>query len=238
MSILLAGTAAWRYGPIMNTHEDIKGDTEKPTGWRGSREVWLAAAKQTLVETGLDAVKIQPLASRLNIARTSFYWFFKDRTALLDALLEDWEAKNTGAFVEACEAYAETITEGILNLIAVFHDEAAFEPRLDFAVRGWALQSEAVMVRVNAADERRLSAIREMFERFGYVSDEADVRARTVYLVQIGYIAMQVQESVAVRMSRVARYVEIYSGRSPSPSEMARFQARLKFKPESDTNGA
>jgi AcrR family transcriptional regulator len=238
MSILLAGTAAWRYGPIMNTHEAIKGEIEKPTGWRGSREVWLAAAKQTLVETGLDAVKIQPLASRLNIARTSFYWFFKDRTALLDALLEDWEAKNTGAFVEACEAYAETITEGILNLIAVFHDEAAFEPRLDFAVRGWALQSEAVMVRVNAADERRLSAIREMFERFGYVSDEADVRARTVYLVQIGYIAMQVQESAAVRMSRVARYVEIYSGRSPSPSEMARFQARLKFKPESDTNGA
>ena len=85
--------------------------------------------------------------------------------------------------------------------------------------------------RVNAADERRLAAIREMFERFGYASDDADVRARTVYLVQIGYISMQVQESVATRMSRVQRYVEIYSGRSPTASEMARFHARLKFKP-------
>ena len=84
--------------------------------------------------------------------------------------------------------------------------------------------------RVNAADERRLAAIREMFERFGYASDEADVRARTVYLVQIGYISMQVQESVATRMSRVQRYVEIYSGRSPSASEMARFHARLKLQ--------
>ena len=89
------------------------------------------------------------------------------------------------------------ITEGILNLIAVFHDEAVFEPRLDFAVRGWAHQSDAVTARVNAADERRLAAIREMFERFGYASDDADVRARTVYLVQIGYISMQVQESAA-----------------------------------------
>ena len=183
--------------PAMDTHGEVGGEIEKASGWRGSREVWLAAAKQALLDTGLDAVKIQPLASRLNIARTSFYWFFKDRTALLDALLEEWEAKNTGAFVEACEAYAESITEGILNLIAVFHDEAVFEPRLDFAVRGWAHQSDAVAARVNAADERRLAAIREMFERFGYAGDDADVRARTVYLVQIGYISMQVQESAA-----------------------------------------
>jgi AcrR family transcriptional regulator len=213
----------------MNTQGDIA--IEKASGWRGSREVWLAAAKQALLDAGLDAVKVQPLAGRLNIARTSFYWFFKDRTALLEALLEDWEAKNTGAFVEACDAYAETITEGLLNLIAVFHDESVFEPRLDFAVRSWAHQSDAVTARINAADERRLAAIRGMFERFGYATDEADVRARTVYLVQIGYIAMQVQESAAVRMTRVARYVEIYSGLPPTASEMARFRARLKFRP-------
>ena len=188
-----------------------------------------------MLETGLDAVKIQQLASRLNISRTSFYWFFRDRTALLDALLEDWEAKNTGAFVEACAAYAETIGEGILNLITVFHDEAVFEPRLDLAVRGWAHQSEAVTARVNAADERRLQAIRKMFERFGYAADDADVRARTVYLVQIGYIAMQVQEDPVARMSRVKRYVEIFSGRSPTAREMARFHARVKFTPERGT---
>ena len=223
--------------PPMDTEGDIGGEVEKTSGWRGSREVWLQAAKQALLDTGVDAVKIQPLANRLNISRTSFYWFFKDRTALLDALLEQWEAKNTGAFVEACEAYAETITEAVLNLITVFYDEEAFEPRLDFAVRGWAHQSRPVMARVNIADERRLAAIREMFERFGFASDDADVRARTVYLAQIGYISMQVQESVATRMSRIQRYVEIYSGRSPTASEMARFHARLKFKPhEGDTD--
>lgn len=222
----------------MNTQGESDGETDRASGWRGSRAVWLAAAKQALLDTGLDAVKIQPLASRLNIARTSFYWFFKDRAALLDALLEEWEAKNTGAFVEACEAYAETIGEALLNLIAVFYDEAVFEPRLDFAVRSWAHRSDTVTARVNAADARRLAAIRQMFERFGYVSDEADVRARTVYLVQIGYIAMQVQESTAVRMTRVARYVEIYAGRPPTPREIARFQARLKFKPPEADAGA
>jgi AcrR family transcriptional regulator len=213
---------------------EIQGEIEKTSGWRGSREVWLAAARQALIETGLDAVKIQPLASRLGIARTSFYWFFKDRTALLDSLLAEWEAQNTGAFVAACADYAETITEAILNLIAMFHDEAAFDPRLDFAVRGWAHQSEAVTVRINAADETRLAAIRAMFERFGYAPDDADVRARTVYLVQIGYIAMQVQETSAVRMARVPRYVEIYSGRTPRAGEIARFHARVGFRPDDE----
>ena len=56
------------------------------------------------------------------------------------------------------------------------------------------------MDRVAAADERRLSSIRSMFERFGFPASEADVRARTVYLVQIGYISMQVIEDRALRM--------------------------------------
>ena len=209
-------------------------DATSATGWRGSRQVWLAAAKQAFVETGLDAVKIQPLASQLGLSRTSFYWFFKDRQALLDALLDDWEVKNTGAFLTACDAYADTIAEAILNLIVVFHDSTLFEPQLDFAVRSWAHQSDDVMTRVNATDERRLAAIRGMFARFGYAADDADVRARTVYLTQIGYISMQVKEDPATRMARVPGYVHTFSGIRPSTGALARFHARLKFDPAAD----
>lgn len=204
-------------------------DAEKTTGWRGSRDVWLDAARRALIQSGVDAVKIQPLATQLNIARTSFYWFFKDRNALLDALLDEWEAKNTGAFVEACGAYAETISEAVLNLLVVFHDEDLFEPQLDFAVRSWAHQSDAVAARVHDADETRLAAIRKMFERFRFDGGDADVRARTVYLTQIGYISMQVSESSAMRMARVAGYVKTFCGETPTRSELARFHARLKY---------
>lgn len=204
---------------------------DKTSGWRGSRDVWLDAARQTLVLSGVDAVKIQPLASALNLSRTSFYWFFKDRQALLDALLAEWETKNTGAFSDACGAYAQTIAEAILNLIVVFNDDALFEPQLDFAIRGWAHQSAPVAARVHAADDTRLTAIRAMFERFGYAVDESDVRARTVYLTQIGYISMQITEDVASRMARVPGYVQTFCGQTPTPDELARFHARLAFDP-------
>jgi AcrR family transcriptional regulator len=205
---------------------------EKASGWRGSREVWLEAAKAALLESGVEAVKIQPLGARLNLSRTSFYWFFKDRAALLDALLEAWEARNTRSLITGCEAYAETLTEAVLNLLSVFLDETRFEPRFDLAIRGWAHRSDAVMARVNAADERRLAAIGAMFERFGTEPDEADVRARTVYLVQIGYISMQVQESLATRMARIPAYVKTYAGQPPMDRELARFHARHGYQPE------
>lgn len=205
--------------------------TEKTSGWRGSRDLWLEAAREAVIESGLDAVKIQPLASRLNLSRTSFYWFFKDRAALLDALLESWEDSNTGSLVAATESYAETITEAILNVIGVFLDDGPFESRLDLAVRGWAHQTRAVADRVHKADDTRLEAIRRMFERFGYGPNEADVRARTVYLTQIGYISMQVNEDLATRMIRIPDYVKTYTGHSPPKRELERFHARHGYSP-------
>lgn len=203
----------------------------KDAGWRGSRELWLDAALEALVEGGVDAVKIQPLASRLGLSRTSFYWFFRDRGALLAALLDGWEAGTTEGLVAMAGAYAETPAEAVLNVISAFLDETLFDPRLDFAVRGWALQAADIMARVNDADERRLAALRRMLERHGYDPDDADVRARTMYLVQIGYISMQVRESLATRMQRIPGYVKIFSGHAPSEHELARFHARHGYGP-------
>lgn len=219
----IAGVARTLYGSDMAKKTEKK---EKTGGWRGSREVWLEAAREAFVTSGLDAVKIQPLANRLNLSRTSFYWFFEDRAALLDALLADWEATNTGSLIRATQDYAETIAEAVLNLISVFLDGGPFETRLDLAVRGWAHQSDQVAARVHAADAARLGAIREMFTRFGYPPGEADVRARTVYLTQIGYISMQVREDMDTRLVRVPDYVTTFTGQTPTQQEMARFRAR------------
>ncbi|WP_417524952.1 TetR/AcrR family transcriptional regulator [Marinovum sp.] len=207
--------------------ETGKPATEKTEGWRGSRELWLNAASAAFVAGGEAAVKIQPLAQQLKLSRTSFYWFFKDRDALLAALLDHWEAVNTAAIERACAAYAESLTEGVLNLLFEFLDERAFDPRFDFAVRGWAIRSEAVNARVARADAARIAAIRGLFERFGLTGEGADVRAHAVYLVQIGYISMQITETLETRLKRVPHYVRTYTGEAPSEREMARFRARL-----------
>ncbi|WP_028711830.1 TetR/AcrR family transcriptional regulator [Paracoccus sp. J55] len=200
------------------------------TGWRGSREGWLEAGYQALIDSGIDAVKILPLARQLNLSRTSFYWFFEDREALLTALIDGWEARTTRPFVAATREYADSQAEAMLNVLACFLS-GVFDARLEFAVRSWALQDGKVAARIEAADETRLGALRDMLVRWGHGEQEADVRARTIYLTQIGYISMRAREELETRLARIPTYVEIYTGQRPEPRELARFNARFMSQP-------
>lgn len=196
------------------------------SGWRGSPEAWLEAAYEFLLESGVDAVRILPLAKKLKLSRTSFYWFFKDREELLNALVSRWREKNTGNLVKQTEAYAETIAEAMLNVFDCWLDQELFDAPFEFAVRSWALQSAEILAEVQAADQLRLDALQRMFVRFGCRDISADVRARTTYLIQIGYISMQSREELAVRMKRIPEYVEIFTGQAPRQRELDRFFAR------------
>jgi AcrR family transcriptional regulator len=210
--------------------------TKSPeSGWRGSAEGWLQAAYDSLVESGVEAVRIQPLAKKLNLSRTSFYWFFKDRDELLAALIERWRAKNTGNLVGQADAYAESIAEAILNVFDCWLNPALFDSQFEFAVRSWALQEPKVAEEVDIADKARLAALSGMFERFGFDGVSADVRARAAYLTQIGYISMNTREDALTRMQRIPEYVKIFTGQLPQPRELERFYARHGYAVQAPT---
>lgn len=196
------------------------------TGWRGSQEVWLQAAYDALVESGVDAVRIQPMAKKLNLSRTSFYWFYKDREELLAALIDRWRIRNTGSIIRQSEAYAESIAEAVLNVFDCWLDGSLFDSELEYSVRSWAIQSPDVASEIHAADASRIEALTNMFGRFGYDPLVADVRARTIYLVQIGYISKRTKEDMATRARRIPPYVEIFTGQAPQRRELERFFAR------------
>ena len=202
-------------------------NTEKSErGWRGTPDVWLDAAYDLLVEGGVEAVKVMPLAERLGLSRTSFYWHFPDREALLAGLIARWQAKNTGNLLARCEAPAKTIAEAMLNLFDAWVDPALFDSRLEFAMRTWSLTDADVARAMAEADAARIAALTALFRRFGYGATEADTRARTLYLTQVGYIALRSDESHAIRMARNPAYVLTFCGVAPTPEEDAQFRAR------------
>ncbi len=204
------------------------------SGWRGSHEGWLEAAYDSLLESGVESVKILPLAKKLNLSRTSFYWFFKDRDELLAKLIARWRDKNTGNLIRQSEAYAESLAEAMLNVFDCWLNKDLFDSQFEFAVRSWALQSPDVLEEVRNADQLRMEALGRMFQRFGYEEVPADVRARTTYLVQIGYISMQANEDIALRMRRIPEYIAIYTGQMPQQRELDRFFSRHGYRPGPD----
>lgn len=202
------------------------------SGWRGSPDVWLNAAYETLLDSGVDAVRIQTLSKKLNLARTSFYRSFEDREELLAALLTRWRDKNTGSIVRQANAYADSLVEAILNVSDCWFNNEIFDSKFEFAVRSWAMQSPETLAEVHEADRTRIRAIGGMFVRFGENEFAADVRARNIYLLQIGYISMQMSEDIALRMKRMPEYLKGFTGKPPKQKDLDRFFARHGITPE------
>jgi AcrR family transcriptional regulator len=199
---------------------------QDPSRQTTSEEAWLTAAYEVLTAQGVEAVKIMPLAKRLGVSRTSFYWHFKDREALLEAMIRYWEDKNTGTLVARTEAYAENVFEAVFNLFDCWLDPDLFDSRLDLAIRNWARSDPALQARLDQADARRQRAMTDMLTRFGYDAEEAEIRALTMIYTQIGYISMQIHEDEAKRLARMPAYMEVFTGQKPAQKDIDRFMAR------------
>lgn len=165
---------------------------------RLGRDDWLAAATAALAEDGIDAVRVEPLAQRLGITKGSFYWHFRDRPALLAALLEEWEQRATLAIIDQVEAGGGTASARLLRLFLLTLDA---DPRLERRLRAWAAGDPAAAAIVERVDRRRLRYLRGLFAALGFTPPEARARAHLVYYSTLGEIAL----GSLNRASRAAR---------------------------------
>lgn len=192
---------------------------------RLTAEDWINCALTVLVESGIEAVQITALARRLDVTRGSFYWHFESREALLDALLTEWRARNTGVMVEALKG-APTLDDGILALFSVWVDHRRFDPRLDQAVRDWARHSDKLRASVKTEDAARVTAIADFYKQHDYAPTDAFIRARVIYFTQISYYALHMEENEAIpeRMSYLDAYFRTFTGRDIDPEIAAAYR--------------
>ena len=69
-------------------------------------------------------------------------------------------------------------------------DDTIFDNRYEAAIRSWGQQAPEIAIELPDADTKRIA----MFERFDYAPLVAQVRARTMYLTQLGYVSMKTTE--------------------------------------------
>lgn len=198
---------------------------EEPSRSRLSRGDWVKAGLNMLVAEGIDAVQITRLATELDVSRGSFYWHFDNRDSLLEAMIVLWRAANSDVMDQAL-GEAETLTGGMLTLFSIWVEDERFSPLLDQAMRAWGRLSPAVGEVVSDEDDERVAAIARFFKRMGYESGEAMVRARVIYYTQIGYYALNVEDSMTARLDMLATYFRIFTGREIDEDEAAPFRAR------------
>ena len=176
---------------------------------RLSRLSWLNSAFDTLFEEGIDQVRIERLAKKLKVTKGSFYWHFKNRTELLDALIEHWNEEMTKTVLENAKTFHGDPLERIFyTLKDIISNERT---RYDPAGRAWANHDARAKKYVEKVDKLRLKFLIGLFKDAGFDDEDAEVRARMMYYYVLGEAYVTRKETRSVRLTRIKSKAKIFT---------------------------
>jgi AcrR family transcriptional regulator len=177
-------------------------------GNRGrSRAEWLEAGLGLLASGSVEAISVERLSRSLGIAKSGFYWHFRNRDDLLRQMLDHWvheltEVVTGNEQLQALEPKLRLVTtaETILD-----YDLA----RLDMAIRQWALTDKLAARAVRKVNRIRLGFVSEALSELGFDGDELEMRAMLFVCYHTWESAMFREISRKRRRELIARRLEL-----------------------------
>lgn len=147
----------------------------RPTG-RVSKSDWLDKALEVFVSGGIDAVRVVDLARQLNISKSGFYWHFRDRADLLEAMKHYWIDEFSRQFIDDVNAHDGPLRERLVSLIRAIR--AKESGKLDLAFTSWAQTDPSVQDLVDRVRDMRVAFVKELLSATGVADKELASRAK------------------------------------------------------------
>jgi AcrR family transcriptional regulator len=163
-----------------NRRKTVKAVAESP---RLDVTAWVDTALQVLAEQGVDGIRVEVLAKKLNVTKGSFYWHFKDRAALLDATLQEWRRRATLGIIDRLEKTHEPAQRRLVRLLRLQFEakRAEFGADIELSVRLWGRSDRRAAEVLREVDELRLRYIGGLLEEHGIEKNQARARAILIY---------------------------------------------------------
>ena len=169
-------------------------------------EAWVEAATDVLVDQGIDHVRVDVLATQLQVTRGSFYWHFRDREDLLRRVLQAWSSRATARLTARLEMARNDPLLQLRDVISLpCRGRAAQKAaRIELAIRAWARRDLMAQVAVDASDAARLDYHASIFRALGFAAAEARARAFMLYSYEVSESLLTRQGSAADKAARRA----------------------------------
>jgi AcrR family transcriptional regulator len=164
---------------------------EEPAKIQLDREAWIETATEALAEEGLAGVRVEVLAKRRGVTKGSFYWHFKDRQDLLEAVLETWKLGRIRDIQKQTRAEAGQEAARLYHVIEVYSTARSRRGiRIELAVRDWARRDPQAAAVVQEVDKIRLECAKRLFLACGLSDQEAAARCLLLYAYVFGQSLM------------------------------------------------
>ena len=165
-----------------------------------TRQDWIEQGLKTLAETGVETVRVEPLAKVMGVTKGSFYWHFKNREDFLEAILQEWVNWQTNSIIEQVEALGGDATTKLLYLFELAIQD---DGRAENAIRAWATSNSKITTVLAQVDQRRLNYTKDLFLEVGFAPFEAMVRARMVYYALVGEFTIGTRSDQTERLAEI-----------------------------------
>ena len=173
------------------------------------RDMWIEAGLKEIGRAGVEGVRVEVSAVRLGITKGGFYRRFKDRRALLDALLENWTRGRITAIEAQTRLAGADARERLKSVIRLYSER--LNPQgmaIELAIRQWARTDKAAAAAVASVDAARLENVAELYRATGLPPEEADAQAFLFYCFIFGQSLLFVDRGPRRRAQLVARSAE------------------------------
>jgi AcrR family transcriptional regulator len=156
---------------------------------RLTRDDWLDAAFQAVVDGGFDSVRVLVIAQRLGVTRGSFYWHFTDHADLVSALIARWrerEVELDRALQLKAPLDPRTDLEHLLDAALAHAGTDLENMRFELALRGLGRRDPAVAKLLVEVDAARMTLFEHKFLRLTGDPKSAAELAVLFYLAIVG----------------------------------------------------
>ncbi len=152
----------------------IKKSVRKQNRARVSKRDWLLVALEALAKSGVESVKVERLAKQLGVAKSGFYWHFKNRHAFLRELLRYWEEEYTGVVIAEARLKELSPRDRLLEIARMIHKLEL--NKYDLSFQAWATNDVMARKAVSRVIDIRLDFLRKTFRELGLSGDELEMR--------------------------------------------------------------
>lgn len=168
---------------------------------------WTQAALTILARNGVEAVRVERLAKVLGVTKGSFYWHFKDRRALLDAMLQTWRQRATLGIIDRLERSHFAPADRLKQLLEMLRatPRAARGADVEAAIRLWGRSDPKVASAVQEVDRLRLAHIKSLVEAANGSAVDGTARAALIYsyVLSEAWIASTIDPKVCGRCEAI-----------------------------------
>lgn len=157
--------------------------SDKKAGRGKSKDDWLEAGLHMLGTASVAEISVEALAKRLGIAKSGFYWHFKDRLEFLYQLLDYWYREIIEVISENEQvAELEPVARLTTAVEMIFrHDLVKYE----LSLHQWATTDKRADKVMRKANRVRIEFAKTIFAELGFDEDEIEVRSMLTLIYQL-----------------------------------------------------